>query len=128
MPAGRAARPRSPPTPAFYPGRAATSGRAGAQPARAPGRRNAWQPLSGAILSGRGAAQPRWFRLFPGPWPATIPGPRLPVEWGWEGHVAGRRVAAAAGGGGTLRPGPGPGGAQRRSGPTLSAKAWRLDY
>lgn len=33
--------------------------------------RNAWQPLPGAILSGKGAAQPRCFRLFPGPRPAS---------------------------------------------------------
>lgn len=65
------------------------------------GRRNAWQPRSGAILSGRGAAQPRCFRLFPGPRPVS-PGPRLPAE---EGHVEGEGRAALI----RLRAGEGPG-------------------
>lgn len=62
-------------------------------------------------MSGRGAAQPRCFWLFPGPRPAS-PGPRLPAEWGgvtWRGEGEGRRdpagaqARAAPGGGPDLR-------------------------
>lgn len=92
--AGRPRGPPSPPSsnPAGQPRRAGRG--PGQPPLPAPrDRRNAWQPRPGAILSGRGAAQPRCFRLFPGPWPAS-PGPRLPAEWG--GHEArGKRRAAA---------------------------------
>lgn len=83
----RAARPRPHPVPL---GEAATSPGPPLLPAPR-GRRNAWQPRPGAILSGRGAARPRCFRLFPGPRPASR-GPRLPAE---EGHVEGEGRAAS---------------------------------
>lgn len=76
-----AGRPRGPPSPPPHPNPARQPRRAGRGPGRPPlpaprARRNAWQPRPGAILSGRGAAQPRCFRLFPGPRPALRqPGP-----------------------------------------------------
>lgn len=104
-----AGRPRGPPSPppSNPAGQPRRAGRGpGQPPLPAPrDRRNAWQPRPGAILSGRGAAQPRCFRLFPGPRPAS-PGPRLPAEWG--GHEArGKRRAAAIRLGPGLRPRPG---------------------
>lgn len=51
-------------------------------------------------MSGRGAARPRCFRLFPGLRPASR-GPRLPAE---EGHVEGEGRAASI----QLRAGEGP--------------------
>lgn len=109
-----AARPALGPHP-VQPGRVATSGRAGAKPAALPApraRRNAWQPRPGAILSGRGAARPRCFRLFPGPRPAS-PGPRLPAEWGrGGGSRGGEREEPSRSGSGSARgleaPGSGP--------------------
>lgn len=92
MPAGRAARPRPPSLPAGQPRRAGRAGTGPAAPSRTLAGRNAWQPRPGAILSGRGAAQPPCFRLFPGPRP-TSPGPRLPAEWEegvtWRGEGRG---------------------------------------
>lgn len=107
-----AGRPRGPPLPPPPSNPAEQPRRAGRGPGRPPlpaprTRRNAWQPRPGTILSGRGAAQPRCFRLFPGPRPAS-PGPRLPAEWegglsrgGWKGRASAIRLE--------LGPGPGPG-------------------
>lgn len=104
MPAGRASE-RATARPALAP----TQSHSARQP-RSPacrslpaprGRRNAWQPRPGAILSGRGAARSRCFRLFPGPRPASR-GPRLPAE---EGHVEGEERAASI----RLQAGEGPG-------------------
>lgn len=68
-------------------------------------------------MSGRGAARPRCFRLFPGPGPASR-GPRLPAE---EGHVEGEGRAASI----RLRAGEGPG----DTGPdSLALRAERRDY
>lgn len=110
MPAGRAARPRPPhpSNPARQPRRAGRG--PGRPPLPAPrARRNAWQPRPGAILSGRGAAQPRCFRLFPGPRPA-LRQPGLSAARGVGGGVTwrgGKGKAAAIRLG--LRPRPRPG-------------------
>lgn len=103
-----AGRPRGPPSvppphpPASNPARQPR--RAGRGPDRPPlpaprARRNAWQPRPGAILSGRGAAQPRCFRLFPGPRPALRqPGPSAArgVRGGGVGVSRGRGKGRAA--------------------------------
>lgn len=126
-----AGRPRGPPSPPT-PNPARQPRRAGRGPGRPPlpaprARRNAWQPRPGAILSGRGAAQPRCFRLFPGPRPALRqPGPSA-ARGGGGGHVAGGRGGPPRSGSGSGS-GPGPGGARRQSGLALSAGAERRDY
>lgn len=104
-----AGRPRGPPSPPL-PTRPGSHVGPGGGPARPPlpaprAQRNAWQPRLGAILSGRGAAQPRCFWLFPGPRPAS-PGPRLPAEWGGSrGEGKGRAAAIRLGLGPRPRPG-----------------------
>lgn len=118
MPAGR-----GPPSPHPLPGRAATSGRAGASAAPSRGPAECVAAPTGVYFEREGSGPASVFSAFSWP-PARQPGPSAARREG--GHVAGggvegRRDPARLRP--RLRPGPGPGGARRRSGPELAAEA-----
>lgn len=124
MPAGRAARPRPPPPPPL-PSRLGShvgpGGDRAGRPFPHPGRAECVAAPAGGYFEREGSGPASVFSAFSWP-PAHQPGPSAARGVGGGGHVAGRRAVRV---GGPRRPGsgPGPGGARRRCGPLLSARA-----
>lgn len=92
MPAGRAARPRSPlpPRPSSHVG---PGGGRGGRPFPRPGRAECVAAPAGGYFEREGSGPASVFSAFSWP-PARQPGPRLPAEWG-GGSRGGRRGDAA---------------------------------